>query len=109
MTTKKQFSPLCDVHHAGMIRMMIEEESETVRSCHMCERRDCTRVFRDTDGYSDWVDREFDRFRARARACLHCGAILYLAEVDASRKTETWECPEIGCDFAEEVYAPSAR
>src|ERR1700761_3116823 len=70
MTTKKQFSPLCDVHHACMIRMMLEEESETVRSYHICERRDCTRVFRDVDGYSDWVDQEFDRLRARAR--LHC-------------------------------------
>ena len=108
MTTKKQFSPLCDVHHACMIRMMLEEESETVRSYHICERRDCTRVFRDVDGYSDWVDREFDQLRARARACISCGANLYLAEVDELRKIETWECPQIGCGFAEEVHAASA-
>ena len=89
--------------------MMLEEESEAVRSYHICDRRDCTRVFLDAEGYLDWVDGEFDRFRARARACLACGAILYLAEVDALWKTETWECPQIGCGFAEEVHAPSAR
>jgi hypothetical protein len=88
---------------------MLDEESETVQSYHICQRRDCTRVFRDVDGYSDWVNREFDRSRALARACTACGAVLYLAEVDGLHKIEIWECHQPGCGFTEESQAPSAR
>jgi hypothetical protein len=88
---------------------MLEEASESTRSFHSCERRDCTRVFRDIDGYSDWINRQFDQSRALLRTCAACGATAYLAEVDGSRKTETWECQQTGCEFAEEVPSPSSR
>ena len=109
MTSRAQFSPLCDVHHTSMRRMMLEEDAEEVRSYHSCERRDCTRVYRDSSGYSDWNDGAFDQSRAFVRRCPTCGAILYLAELDRSRKIETWECPEIRCTFSEEFPSPSAR
>lgn len=104
----RQFSPLCDLHHTPMQRVMIEEDSEPVRSYHACIRRDCSRVFRESDGYSDWIDGQFDDSRASAHACPQCGAILYLAEVD-SQKVETWECPRAGCGFSQEHRAPAAR
>lgn len=109
MTSRQQFSPLCDVHHASMQRMMLEEDSEEIRSYHSCERRDCPRVFRDNSGYLDWIDGKFDESRALIRNCPACRAILYLAEVDESRKLETWECPQIGCAFAEEMPSPASR
>lgn len=109
MTSREQFSPLCDLHHAPMRRAMLEEDSEEVRSYHACERRDCTRVFRDSNGYSDWIEGRFDDSRASVRRCPRCGAVLYLAEVDHSRKIEIWECPRKQCDFSEERASPSAQ
>lgn len=109
MMSKQQFSPLCDVHHVPMRRVMLEEDSEDVRSYHACERRDCTRIFRGSDGYSDRTEGEFDGSRASARICPRCGAALYLAEVNRSQKIETWECAQNGCNFSEESPSPSAR
>jgi len=88
---------------------MIEEDSEKVRSYHACERRDCTRVFRDSNGYSDWTQGQFDDSRASVRTCPRCAAVLYLAEVDQSQKIETWECPRKECSFSEECKSPSGR
>lgn len=109
MTSRQQFSPLCDLHHVSMRRVMLEEDSEEVRAYHACERRDCTRIFRDFDGYSDLIRGGFDDSRASVRTCPQCGAVLYLAEVDRSRKIETWECPQKDCNFSEECASPSAR
>ena len=109
MMSKQQFSPLCDVHHVTMRRVMLEEDSEDVRSYHACERRDCTRIFRDSNGYSDRTEGQFDGSRTSTRTCPQCGAILYLAEVDHSQKVETWECPQKECNFSEEYPSPSAR
>lgn len=109
MTSRQQFSPLCDLHHTFMRRVMREEDREEVRSYHACERRDCTRIFRDFDGYTDLIQGGFDASRASARRCPRCGAVLYLAEVDRSQKIETWECPQKECDFSEECASPSAR
>ena len=88
---------------------MLEEESEEVRTYHACERQGCTRVFRDSTGYSDWIDGEFDDSRASMRMCPLCGAVLYLADVNRSRKAETWDCPRNECDFSQEYPSPSAR
>jgi hypothetical protein len=88
---------------------MLEEDSEEIRSYHACERRACTRVFRDSFGYLDWVDGKFDASRASVRNCPACGAILYLADVDESRKIETWECPQMRCEFTKEFPSPAAR
>lgn len=109
MTSRQEFSPLCDLHHVPMRRVMLEEDSEQVRSYHACERRDCTRAFRDSNGYSDRIEGEFDDSRASVRICPRCGAVLYLAEVDHSRKIETWECPQKHCDFSEERASPSTQ
>lgn len=109
MTSKEEFYPLCDVHHIPMRRGMLEGDLEQVRSYHACERRDCTRIFRDFDGYTDLIQGDFDDSRASARACPKCGAILYLAEVDSSQKIEIWECPQRECNFSEERTSPSAR
>ncbi len=109
MTSRQQFSPLCDVHHSSMQRVMREGGSEELRSYHECERHDCTRIFRDSRGYSDLLEGEFDNSRVSARKCPRCGAVLYLAEVDHSRKVETWECPQVGCDFSQADPSPSAR
>lgn len=109
MISRRQFSPLCDLHHVAMRRVMLEEDSDEVRSYHACERRDCTRVFRDSDGYSDWTGGKFDDSRAAVRTCPRCGAILYLAEVDRSQKIEIWECPQQVCSFSEEYPSPAAR
>jgi len=109
MTSRQQFSPLCDLHHVSMRRVMLEEESEEVRTYHACQRRDCTRVFRDFDGYSDLIQGGFDSSRASVRTCPQCGAVLYLAEVDCSQKIETWECPRKECDFSGDSASPSAR
>jgi hypothetical protein len=109
MSSRQRFSPLCDVHHVSMQRVMLEEDSEEIRSYHGCERRDCTRVFRDSNGYSDWIGGEFENSRTLTRTCPQCGGVLYLASVDHSQKVETWECPEDMCDFTEEDPSPSAR
>lgn len=109
MTSRQQFSPLCDLHHLPMRRAMLEEDSEQVRSYHACERRGCTRVFRDCNGYSDWIDGQFDDSRSSTQTCPKCGAILYLAAVDRLQKVETWECPRNQCDFSEDYRSPSAR
>lgn len=109
MTSRQQFAPLCDLHHTSMKRMMLEEDSEEIRSYHACGRHDCTRVFRDSIGYIDVIDGEFDDSRTSVQRCPRCGSILYLAEVDHSKKIETWECPQTDCDFAEEHRSPSAR
>jgi|SRR5579862_875222 len=109
MMSKQQFSPLCDVHHVPMRRVMLEEDSDDVRSYHACERRDCTRIFRDSNGYSDRTEGQFDGSRASTRTCPRCGATLYLAEVDRSQKVEIWECPQKECNFSEEYPSPSAR
>lgn len=109
MTSRQQFSPLCDLHHVSMRRVMLEEDSQEVRSYHACERRDCTRIFRDFDGYTDLTQGEFDSLRASVRRCPQCGAILYLAEVNRAQKMETWECARKECDFSEDCASPSAR
>lgn len=88
---------------------MLEEDSEDIRSYHACERRDCTRVFRDSIGYLDFVEGKFDDSRTSVQTCPRCGAVLYLAEVDHTRKVETWECPQAGCGFSEQYSSPSGR
>ena len=88
---------------------MLEEDWEEVRSFHACERRGCTRIFRQLDGYTDLTRGEFDDSRASVRACPLCSAAIYLAEVDHSQKIETWECPQEQCNFSEELLSPSAR
>jgi len=109
MTSRPQFSPLCDLHHVAMRRVVLEEDLEEVRSYHACGRRDCTRIFRDFDGYTDLIQEGFDDSRASLRTCPQCGAVLYLAEVDRSQKIETWECPQNQCEFSEESASPSGR
>ena len=79
MTSRQEFSPLCDLHHVPMRRVMLEEDSEQVRSYRACERRDCTRAFRDSNGYSDRIGGKFDDSRASVLTCpmwshsLSCG------------------------------------
>jgi hypothetical protein len=107
--SNQQFSPLCDLHHVSMRRSVLEDDSQGVRSYYACVRRDCTRVFRESDGYSDRIAGEFNDSRAFAQKCPRCGTALYLAEVDHSKKVETWECLQIECDFREEYPSPSAR
>lgn len=109
MTNRLQFGPLCDVHHTSMQRLMLEEDSELVRSFHACSRSDCTRIFRDEEGYADIIAGQFDASRAAVRNCPLCGSALYLAKVDQIRKVETWECPRDECDHAEELRSPAAR
>lgn len=109
MTPRPEFTPLCDVHHTSMQRKMLEEDSDEIRSYHGCMRRDCTRVFREANGYSDIVEGQFDESRTSVRICPACSAVLYLAEVDRSLKMETWECMGTECDYSEEFPSPSAR
>lgn len=109
MTSRQQFSPLCDLHHTSMRRAMLEEDSDDVRSYHACERRQCTRVFRESSGYSDLAEGQFDESRTSARTCPLCHAVLYLAEVDHTLKIETWECLGQDCDYSEENSSPSAQ
>lgn len=107
---KMHFSPLCDLHHCPMRRVMVEgAESEESQSFHQCERRDCSRIFRDGHGYSDFADGLFDASRFSSRECRLCGGTLYLAEVDGARKVETWECAEIECVYTEDAVSPSSR
>ncbi len=109
MASRKQFAPLCDLHHVAMEHKMLEEDREEVRSFHACRRPDCTRVFRDSIGYLDRLEEEFDDSRASVQRCPLCGAVLFLAEVDHSQKIETWDCPGSGCNFSGEKPSPSAR
>ena len=108
---KVEFFPLCDLHHSPMRRVMVEESAsdETGSSFHQCQRRDCNRIFRDGHGYTDFANGQFDASRTSARECSICGGTLYLAEVDNTRKVETWECAELACDFTEELASPSSR
>jgi hypothetical protein len=109
MMSRQQFAPLCDLHHTPMERMMLEEDSDEIRSFHACGRRDCTRVFRDSVGYLDFAEGAFNDSRSSVQNCSCCGSVLYLAEVDHSQKIETWECPQADCDFSEDHPSPSAR
>ena len=88
---------------------MLEEDSEAIRSYHVCERRDCRRVFRDDSGYTDISDGQFDESRSSIKPCPVCGSILYLAEVDHAQKIEIWECPKSDCTHSEEIQSPSGR
>lgn len=106
---KQEFWPLCDLHHAPMRRVMLEEDSNQTRSYHACERPDCTRVFRAAEGYSDIAEGEFDESRNASRTCSACGAMLYLAEVNHCLKLETWECSRAGCEASEEIPSPASR
>jgi ssDNA-binding Zn-finger/Zn-ribbon topoisomerase 1 len=107
---KMTFSPLCDLHHSSMRRVMLEgPAAEERQSFHQCERRDCRRVFRDGHGYSDFAAGQFDASRFSSRECPTCGGTLYLAEVNRGRKVETWECAEMECDYAEDLPSPSSR
>jgi hypothetical protein len=110
MESKQEFSPLCDLHHSRMRRLMLEGSAPSEGdSFHTCERRDCTRVFRESSGYSDLVGAQFDDSRASSKLCPGCAAILYLAEVDHGRKIENWECPHLNCGYTEEISSPSSR
>jgi len=109
MKSSQQFSPLCDLHHTSMQRMMLEADSEDVRSYHACQRRDCSRIFEPSIGYTDRIAEQFDESRASARRCPRCGSALYLAEVDHTLKEETWECPQEACEYSGEDPSPSAR
>ncbi|HLI03071.1 MAG TPA: hypothetical protein VKU93_02265 [Terracidiphilus sp.] len=109
MSSRQRFSPLCDLHHTSMKRMMLEEDTDEIRSFHACVRPGCTRVFRDAIGYLDWIEGAFDRSRTSVRKCPRCGSILYLAEVDRLRKIETWDCPQGDCDCSEDHPSPAAR
>jgi hypothetical protein len=107
---KKQFFPLCDLHHCPMRRVMLEEStSDETRSFHQCQRRDCHRIFRDGHGYSDFTGGQFDASRVSFRECPICGGTLYLAEVDHALKVETWECAEMACNHSAAGPSPSTR
>src|SRR5579872_3632614 len=107
---KTQFSPLCDLHHCPMRRVMLEEPgAQDTQTHHQCERRDCNRIFRGGYGYSDFSDGQFDGSRVSSRECPRCGGILYLAEVDRAQKVETWECTENTCNYTEDASSPSSR
>jgi len=107
---KTQGFPLCDLHHCPMRRVMIEQPAaQEIPSFHQCERRDCSRVFRDGHGYSDFADGRFDVSRLSYRQCPACAGTLYLAEVDHALKVETWECAVMECDYIETVHSPASR
>ena len=107
---KMNFFPLCDLHHCPMRRVMLEESApDEAPSFHQCERRDCSRVFRDGHGYSDFADGNFDALRLSSRECPICGGTLFLAEVHQALKVETWECAEMECDHTERIPSPSSR
>jgi hypothetical protein len=108
--SKARFSPLCDLHHCPMRRVMLEQSpSEGAGSFHQCERRDCDRIFRDGYGYSDCASGQFDASRTSSRECPLCAGTLYLAEVDQTMKVETWECAEVDCHHTEDISSPSSR
>lgn len=108
--SKVEFSPLCDLHHCRMRRVMLEESaSEPTKTLHQCERRDCHRIFRDGYGYSDFANGQFDASRLAYRKCPTCGGTLYISEADHALKFETWECAEMQCNYTEDVPSPSWR
>lgn len=108
--SKAEFSPLCDLHHCPMRRVMLEESpAEATQSFHQCERRDCNRVFCDALGYSDFVAGHFDASRTSSRQCPICEGTLYLADVDHVMKVETWDCAEMECNYSEDISSPSSR
>jgi hypothetical protein len=110
MVSKQEFSPLCDLHHTSMQRVVIEEvASKESQSFHECERRDCSRIYREGNGYSDIVDGQFDNSRAHVRVCPACEGVLYLVEVDRVLKIENWECPQMSCNYMEKTPSPSSR
>jgi len=107
---KASFSPLCDLHHSPMRRVMLEESSsDDGRPFHQCERRDCDRIFRDGYGYSDFAAGLFDASRTSSRECPFCAGTLYLVEVEQVLKVETWECAEVDCHYTEIISSPSCR
>ena len=107
---KANFFPLCDLHHSPMRRVMLEGAALLEsQSFHQCDRRDCDRIFRDGYGYSDFAQGSFDPSRLSYRKCPSCGGTLYLAEVDRTRKIETWDCAETDCVYTEDVSSPSSR
>jgi hypothetical protein len=109
LPSKQPFSPLCDLHHTLMRRMVFQDDSDESRSYHACGRRDCTRIFPESTGYSDLIEGESDDSRTFTHIFPRCGAVLYLADVEHFLKTERWECPQTGCDFSKEYPSPSAR
>ena len=107
---KVRFFPLCDLHHRPMRRVMLEgNAAEQTQSFHQCERRGCSRIFRDGHGYSDYAEGQFDVSRVTSRECPTCGGTLYIAEVDRTRKFETWECAKMECNYSEDLPSPSSR
>lgn len=106
---KLQFFPLCDLHHCPMQRVMLEKSASEPQSLHQCERRDCSRIFRDGYGYSDMADGQIDASRFSSRDCPACGGTLYLAEVNRVLKVETWECAEMECSYTEDFHSPASR
>jgi ssDNA-binding Zn-finger/Zn-ribbon topoisomerase 1 len=107
---KMTFFPLCDLHHCAMRPVMLEgSAAEETRPFHQCERRDCDRIFRDGEGYTDFAGGRFDQSRLSSRECPTCGGTLYLSEVDHTLKVETWECAELECDFSEDTHSPPSR
>jgi hypothetical protein len=107
---KKEISPLCDLHHRPMRRVMLEGSPlQEAQSFHQCERRDCERIFRNSHGYSDYAAGQFDASRISSRECSLCGGTLYLSDVNQTLKFETWECAKVDCDHTEEVPPPSSR
>lgn len=93
-----------------MRRVMLEESAaDEGRSFHQCERRDCSRIFRNGCGYSDFAGGQFDASRPSSRTCPTCGGTLYLAEVNHDLKVETWECAEMQCDYTEDIHSPASR
>ncbi len=109
MTSEQPFSPLCDLRHSPMRHVMLEEEREEIRTYYGCARRDCTRIFRESYGYSDRTEGRFDDSRAVARKCPVCGSVLYLASVNRFLKIETWECLRADCGYSGESRSPAAR
>ncbi len=108
--SKTEFSPLCDLHHCPMRRVMLEQSaSEDTQSFHQCERRDCDRIFRDRHGYSDFAAGLFDASRTSSRECPFCGGSLHLSAVNRDLKVETWECAKLDCDYTQDVRSPSSR
>ena len=107
---KMKFSPLCDLHHCSMRRVMLEGPAATEsQSIHQCERRDCHRIFSDSYGYSDFAAGQFDPTRSSFRECPLCAGALYLGEVNQALKVETWECAGLECEHSEDVSSPSSR
>ena len=89
--------------------MLEEPAAEETQSFHQCERRDCDRIFRDGQGYSDFAEGRFDASRSAFRQCPRCSGTLYIAEADREMKVETWECAQTECAYSEDLPSPSSR